>query len=244
MALPLAVADPLSHAEEGQAGVEEEVRRLVARELHDRVAQTLTGMLVEVENFKSEQVGWQDVVHQLDLIQGSTRQVLASIRQLLHDLRGENALGGTFVDEVKASVARFHDKTGIQARFEVRDGWPQALNSAASLNLFRIIEEALANIRMHSGAHNVDIVLDQRSESELGLTVVDDGRGVDMDPSRPAGLGTIGMRERAMFLGGQLKIESDSGGGTAVRAVFPKALLAAAPAPLSQTIPISKGKRR
>lgn len=244
MALPLAVADPLSNAEGGQAGVEEEVRRLVARELHDRVAQTLTGMLVEVENFKSEQVGWQDVVHQLDLIQGSTRQVLASIRQLLHDLRGEQALGGTFVDEVSASVARFEEKTGIKAKFEVGDGWPQALNSAASLNLFRIIEEALANIRMHSGAHNVDILLDQHSETELGLTVVDDGRGVDTDPGRPSGLGTIGMRERALFLGGQLRIESEAGGGTAVRAVFPKALLAAEPAPLSQTIPLAKGKQR
>src|SRR5690348_5472250 len=94
LALPLAVAD-------AQAGVEEEVRRLVARELHDRVAQTLTGMLVEVENFKSEQVGWQDVVQQLDVIQSSTREVLSSIRQLLHDLRGEEGLGGSFVDSVR-----------------------------------------------------------------------------------------------------------------------------------------------
>lgn len=241
LAWPLAVADP--HDEGGQAGVEEEIRRLVARELHDRVAQTLTGMLVDVEIFKTEQVGWQDVVHQLDLIQSSTRQVLASIRQLLHDLRGEDGLGGSFVDAVRTMVTRFQEKTGISVKIEVGD-WPQALNGAASLNLYRIIEEALANIRMHSGAANVSIVLEQHSESELGLTVVDDGRGVDTDPSRPAGLGTIGMRERAMFLGGRLRIESEAGNGTAVRAVFPKALLVAEPSTLTETITLAGRKHR
>ncbi|HKC18112.1 MAG TPA: ATP-binding protein [Candidatus Dormibacteraeota bacterium] len=229
MALPLAVA-------EAGAGVEEEVRRLVARELHDRVAQTLTGMLVEVENFKSAEVDWHEVVQQLDLIQTSTRQVLASIRQLLHDLRGEDTLEGRFVDVVRAAVMRFELRTAIATKVEVGDGWPQSMNSAASLNLFRIIEEALANVRMHSGARNVSIVLEARSDNEVALTVSDDGRGVDTDPLRPAGLGTIGMRERALFLGGRLWIESENGGGATVRAVFPKALLAAEPSPLPETI--------
>ncbi len=245
MALPLAVADSLSGPESGQAGVEEEVRRLVARELHDRVAQTLTGMLVEVENFKSEQVGWQDVVHQLDVIQSSTREVLASIRQLLHDLRGEEALpGGSFVETVRATVGRFQEKTGIDTRIDVQDGWPQNLNGAASLNLLRIIEEALTNVRMHSGARSVSIVLSPHSDNELALAVRDDGRGVDTDPARPTGLGTIGMRERAMFLGGQLRIESEDGRGTAVRAVFPKALLVAEPSPLTETITLAGRKQK
>lgn len=235
MALPLAV-------EEAQAGVEDEVRRFVARELHDRVAQTLTGMLVEVENFKSEQVGWQEVVQQLDLIQSSTRQVLASIRQLLHDLRGEAGLEGRFVDVVKASASQFEHRTGIATHVEVTDGWHEGLSSAAALNLFRIIEEALANVRMHSGARNVNIVLAPQSDNEVALTVSDDGRGVDLDPMRPIGLGTIGMRERAMFLGGRLWIESQNGLGTAVRAVFPRALLAAKLSSLSETITLEESK--
>lgn len=237
MALPLAV-------EETEAGVEEEVRRFVARELHDRVAQTLTGMLVEVENFKSEQVGWQEVVQQLDLIQTSTRQVLASIRQLLHDLRGEAGLEGRFVDVVKASAAQFEHRTGIATRVDVTDGWPQSLSSAAALNLFRIIEESLANVRMHSGARNVSVALESHSENEVALSVSDDGRGVDLDPLRPSGLGTIGMRERAMFLGGRLWIESENGRGTVVRAVFPRALLAAAPSSLTETITLEASKRK
>src|SRR4030088_2679030 len=62
---------------------EGEIRKLVARELHDRVAQTLTGMLVDLENFKTEPVGWEDVLTRLDTVQDSTRQVLQSLRELL-----------------------------------------------------------------------------------------------------------------------------------------------------------------
>jgi signal transduction histidine kinase len=182
-------------------------------------------MLVEVENFKSEQVSWQDVVQQLDLIQSSTRQVLANIRQLLHDLRGEEPLGGNFVDAVKMLVARFEEKSGIRVEIEVAPGWPQALSAPASMNLYRIIEEALSNIRMHSGAHGVRIVLGAQTETEIGILVADDGRGLDTDPSRPVGLGTIGMRERAVLLGGRLGIESVDGNGTLLRAVFPKDML-------------------
>lgn len=236
MALPLSIAESVSASQDEEAGVEEQVRRVIARELHDRVAQTLTGMLVDVENFKSEQVGWQEVVHQLDFIQSSTREVLASIRQLLHDLRGDQGLSGAFVDVLRTSVGRFQDQTGIATKLAVRDAWQQGLNGAASLNVFRIIEEALANVRMHSGARNVEILLEEHSESELGLLIVDDGRGVDTDPSRPTGLGTIGMRERAMFLGGRLQIQSELGQGTAIRAVFPKALMLAEPSPLTTTI--------
>ena len=234
----------LADAVETQAGVEDQLRRLVARELHDRVAQTLTGMLVEVENFKSEQVDWKDVVHQLDLIQTSTREVLASIRELLHDLRGEHALGGGFVDAVRTFGTSFTAKTGITVQIEVREGWPQTLNGAASLNLFRIVEEALANVRMHSGAHAVEVELGEHSESEVSLMIRDDGRGVDTDPARPAGLGTIGMRERAVFLGGKLRIDSEMGRGTVIQAVFPKRLLAVEPASVSGTFSQSRRSRQ
>jgi signal transduction histidine kinase len=240
LSLPLAVVDPGVGPGTQQAGVEEQVRRLVARELHDRVAQTLTGMLVEVENFKSEQVGWEEVVHQLDVIQGSTREVLASIRQLLHDLRGEEAQRGSFVETVRALVARFEAKAGIAVRVDVGERWPQALNSAASLNLYRIIEEALANVRMHSGARNVQIVLDEHSENEVSLRISDDGRGVDSDPTRVVGLGTIGMRERAVFLGGQLRVEGELGHGTVVQATFPKRLLAVEPTAMPETIALPR----
>ena len=218
---------PREHVRAGQAAendvvIEREIRRMVARELHDRVAQTLTGMLVELENFKANEVEWADVIRQLDVVQGSTRQVLASLRQLLHDLRGEQGTGDNFVEALGTLIARFEQKTQIAAQLEVGPGWPNSLTPPASLNLYRIVEEALANVRMHSGARKVRVVLEPRSEKELVLDVNDDGRGLDMDVSRPVGLGTVGMKERALFLGGQLRIESVPDGGTRILAVFPK----------------------
>ena len=195
---------------------------MVARELHDRVAQTLAGMLVDVENFKSQQVGWDDVLRELDTIQGSTRKVLTSLRQLLHDLRGEDQLSDGFVGALAALVARFEERTTIEVELDIRPGWPTQLARPASLNLYRIVEEALANVRMHSGARTVRIVLEELPDGHLAMVIDDDGRGLDTDAARPVGLGTVGMRERAVLLGGKLEIESEDGVGTTVHAVFPK----------------------
>lgn len=211
-----------------QAAIELDVRREVARELHDRVAQTLTAMLVDVENFKSQQVGWNDVLKELDQVQTSTRQVLTNLRHLLHDLRGDDQLARGFTDAVETLVARFRDKTRIAANLEVGSGWPPVLTPPASINLYRILEEALTNVRMHSGATSVRVLLESYAElEEVALTVQDDGRGVDTDESRPAGLGMIGMRERALVLGGRLSIESGSEAGTTVKALFPRVHVAA-----------------
>ena len=209
-----------------RGALESDVRRLLARELHDRVAQTLTGMLVDLENFKTEEVGWDDVLRQMNGIQDSTRQVLNSLRQLLYELRGEEKLGDRFVEAVGALATRFQEKTNIVTQLSIQPGWPESLTPPASVNLYRIIEEALANVRMHSGAQSVRIVLEQSSDRELSLVVTDDGRGLELHDARPSGMGTVGMKERALFLGGQLRIESQEGDGTTVRAIFPRNLIA------------------
>jgi len=225
VASPPASATASTRLRSRQSVLEDDVKRLVARELHDRVAQTLTGMLIDLENFKTEPVDWKDVLRQLDTIQDSTRQVLQSLRELLHDLRGEEAVKDSFVTVVGALVSKFEEKTRIAAQLTVLPGWPDLITQPASVNLYRIIEEALTNVKMHSGAHEVRVVLQLDSNDEVSVIIGDDGQGVDADVTRKPGFGTVGMKERAVLLGGQIRIESEAGHGTTVRASFPKYLL-------------------
>ncbi len=196
---------------------------MLARELHDRVAQTLTTMLIELEGFKVEQSGRQSVLRQLGELQDSTRDVLDNLRHVLYDLRGETGIEEGFADAVRLLLARFQERTQVNVLLSVAPGWPQRLRSQAALNIYRIIEEALANVRKHSGAGLVEVVLGPAIGSHFAISVVDNGRGIDSVPGvgKP-GLGTLGMQERAVILGGRLEVESVADGGTTVRAIIPK----------------------
>src|SRR6266568_4981048 len=106
----MGVASPLtvdSLTAGNRAADSDEIRRMLARELHDRVAETLTTMLIELENFKVEQTGRQGALRQLDELQESTRDVLGNLRRVLFDLRGETGIEEGFADAVRALLARF-----------------------------------------------------------------------------------------------------------------------------------------
>ncbi len=201
----------------------DEIRRSLARELHDRVAQTLTSMLIELENFKIEQIGNQSVLREVDVLQESTRDVLNNLRHVLYDLRGHTGTEEGFVDAVRALLVRFQEKTHVKAILSISPSWPPSLRSPAALNLLRIIEEALTNVRLHSGARLVEVALGPAVDGHFAVEVRDDGRGAESDAGhRAPGMGVLGMRERAVILGGRLEVETAAGGGTTIRAILPK----------------------
>ena len=97
--------------------------------------------------------------------------------------------------------------------------WPARLSAATANNLYRIVEEALNNVRLHSGAARVDVQLGTIDDG-VSLVVRDDGRGLlGTDGPRRPGMGVMGMRERAVLLGGELNVTSDGDEGTTVTAV-------------------------
>ena len=201
----------------------DQIRRMLARELHDRVAQTLTTMVIELENFKLEQSGRQSALRQLNELQGSTRDVLSNLREVLYELRGESGVEESFVDMIGGLLARFNERTNVEVKLSVSPSWPSRVRSQAALNIYRIIEEALNNVRMHSGARLVEVVLRHAQGDEVAVEVKDDGRGADSGTGRRiSGMGLLGMQERAVILGGRLEVESIAGGGTTVRAVIPR----------------------
>ena len=198
---------------------ESKVKRRLARELHDSVAQILTLMVVDMENFKLDQAGQDHVIQRVDSLQESTREVLRNIRNVLYELREQPSTDSTFVQQVRVLLHRFELNTGIRSELNVDAGWPARLSGATVYNLYRIVEEALNNVRLHSGAARVDVQLEAIDDG-VSLVVRDDGRGLlGTDGPRRPGMGVMGMRERAVLLGGELNVTSDGDEGTTVTAV-------------------------
>jgi two-component system sensor histidine kinase UhpB len=180
-------------------------------------------MLIELENFKLDQTGNQTVVREVNVIQDSTREVLNNLREVLYDLRGHNGTEESFIDTVRGLLARFQEMTHTKTILSISPSWPAQLRPAVALNLLRIIEEALNNVRMHSGAQMVEVALGPSGDGGIAVEVRDDGRGSFADGGeRTPGLGVLGMRERAVILGGRLEVTPVGGGGTSVRAILPK----------------------
>ena len=197
------------------------LRRALARELHDRVAQTLTALLIDLEQFKAEQVGRQTVLHKVDSVQGSMRDVLSSLRELLHDLRGDSvAASGDLRESLARLVGDFERRTGISATLTIHPRWPAAMRPASASNLYRIVEESLANAERHSGAKRVVVSLMAAPRDGYRVSITDDGRGYDRERTL-AGMGTTGMKERAVLIGARLWVDSLPGCGTAVNVIVP-----------------------
>jgi signal transduction histidine kinase len=110
-------------------------------------------------------------------------------------------------------VRRFGDQHGIEARLR-SEGTAERLGDDQQLVVYRVAQEALANVARHSRANNVEVDLVAHG-SGVDLTVRDDGVGF-RSSGRPGGLGLNGMAERARLVGGELKIRSEPGEGTTV----------------------------
>ena len=204
---------------------DDDLRHLLARELHDRVAQTLTTMLIELENYKAEQYGRKGVIRQMEALQVSTREVLSNLREVLYDLRSEESeIGESFEGSIRTLVERFAERSSIHVKLIVSEGWPARVKSPAAINLYRIIEEGLNNIRQHSGATEANLVLTDTMD-HLVAVITDNGRGIDLEEAVPPGMGMLGMRERALFLGADLKVTSFPGAGTELTVAVPRRTL-------------------
>lgn len=185
------------------------------------MAQTLAALLVDMENFKVLQDGRVSVVQRMDRYQDATREVLHNVRQLLSDLRGEPALELRFADTIATGLIKsFEERTGIQVRLSIGRAWPQIMSRTAALNLYRIIQESLTNAWLHGEAKLVHVALRATPDNNLILMIRDNGRGLLM--AGGAGMGLLGMNERASELGGHLHVESKPGRGTTVRCTFPR----------------------
>lgn len=208
-------------AEEGTRLARLEERTRIAREIHDTLAQDLTAIALHVEGALTQLD--RDPVRvreRLERALATARDGLEEARRSVLDLRTVPLAGKPLAEALGALGRVFTSETGV--RVQVRASGAPELPLRTEAELYRIAGEALANVRRHAQAHEVEIALRGRAGS-VELAVRDDGRGFDPKAPRDGRHGLAGMRERAKLLGGGVRIESRPGRGTRVMARVPVA---------------------
>jgi signal transduction histidine kinase len=206
-------------AERARAVAEEQTR--IARELHDVIAHNLSVMVVQAAAADDVFVARPDRAREaIRNIEQTGRGALDELRQLLGDVRGEQAAyapqpGLALLEDLAAQVRG----VGLDVHVTI-EGMPRRLPAAIDLSAYRVIQEALTNTLKHARAMRAEVVVRYR-DRELDLLVRDDGIGSDAQSENGAGHGLIGMRERLNLFGGSLDAGPNDGGGFAVSARFP-----------------------
>lgn len=197
---------------------EERERQRIAHELYSGTAQTLAGVLVRLRIAERHLTGGQD---------SSIMEIREEVVSALEEIRGvARRLRPPELDELGVRVAlEAHARSMTEGRrMDIQfHGEVPALSRESSLALFRIVQEAISNAVLHSGADTVDVTF-VTGEASVVVEIVDDGRGFDLGVALAQtgqSLGLFGMHERAGYVQGELSLESGPGRGTRVRVNLP-----------------------
>ncbi|HKW16680.1 MAG TPA: ATP-binding protein [Terriglobales bacterium] len=201
-----------------RAGAAERAR--LVRELHDGAVQSLIGVEMQVDVLRRHSPGTESITAELERIQGLLREEVLKLRELMQEMKSTEVDARKLPGFLRDTVQRFQRETGIAAQF-VMDADEIVLPQTVCRELARIAQEALVNVRKHSGAKRVTVQL-SRDGQKLHLVVEDNGSGfpfsgriaqaeLDLTGRTPAVI-----RERVRLIQGELAIESKPGKGARV----------------------------
>ncbi len=204
---------------------QEEERSRIARELHDDICQRLTGMIYRVEVLEEgirptsgrSAKRLREIREELDRSITEVRRISSNLRPSVLDDFG-------LVTALRILCKEFQESHNFRTMFRVDPAVSGRIDPESETAIFRITQQALANIAQHSGATNVIVSLGTRDRL-LDLTVADDGAGFTgggtAKPLLRDGLGLTSMRQRTELLGGSFSVTSDPGHGTTVSVTIP-----------------------
>jgi len=227
-----------AEALEREAAVGEE-RALLARELHDSIAQSLAFMKIQVQLLRNAaQRGQPDKLNSiLDELDAGVRESINDVRELLVHFRTRTNTEN-IEQALQETLQKFEHQTGLPARLEVHgDGLP--LPADVQVQVLHVVQEALSNARKHAGASHVS--LEVRKGQRWRFAVHDNGAGFKVSQVRgESHVGLKIMRERAARIGGEVEITSAPGAGTTVTLTLPPHPVAigqpASPVPLPDAV--------
>ena len=202
-----------------------EERERLAREIHDNLAQALSILKLQASNIDDLLRRGQIEQAQAFLaeMKATATEAHTDARETIFGLRHSSSSASEFLSTLCACLDRFRSVSGIDARLVAPDETISTLSTATVIQLTRVIQEALTNVRKHAGADAVVVQLEP-SDGHLSVTVEDNGRGFDLDQVTNRGTGGVGlqiMRERAESVGGHLEVHTAPGRGTRVVAQIP-----------------------
>ncbi|KXG78415.1 Signal transduction histidine-protein kinase/phosphatase DegS [Fervidicola ferrireducens] len=203
--------------------VQEEERKAIAREIHDGPAQSIANLLLQLEVL--EKICEEDpdtVKKELKDLKKLVKNTLGEIRKIIFNLR-PSALDALGIEAVAGRYcAEFQEDTGISVDFVVL-GERVKLDSTVEITLFRVIQEALSNVKKHARAKNVRVKLEFLPHM-VNLVIEDDGVGFNiekLDEREGEHFGLVNIRERVDLLNGTVRIRSEPGRGTNIYITIP-----------------------
>jgi signal transduction histidine kinase len=198
------------------ATLQEEERRRIARDLHDGLGQTLTGLRLRLQVLQQRSdlppEAGKALADALSLTDESIDETRNAVQRLAPPLLAELGLAAA----LRRHCQGFAERTGLLVTCEVQGDMPHA--SAVEAACYRIAQEALTNVARHAQAESVSVRLDAAA-SGIHLEIRDDGCG--FQPGGSPGRGLVGMRERAEVLGGTVALQTGPGQGVRVTVELP-----------------------
>jgi signal transduction histidine kinase len=210
---------------------QEEERARIARELHDETSQALTAFTLNLATLRQSVPRRTEVTALVDRLQSLSQQMSQGIYRMVHDLRPAQLDDLGLVPALQYLADETRQRLGLEVSIEVI-GPRQRLDPLVETVIFRVAQEALANVRRHAGTNRATLQLSICPEQVI-LRVCDAGTGFDPQVvfSPPHGWGLAGMQERAESLGGRFQLTSKPGAGTTIEIQVP---LERPPAPVDR----------
>jgi len=200
--------------------IREEERTHIARELHDDLGQILASLRMDLTLLQKADGTSSDSLRLMAGMEQNLLTAIASLRRIATNLRPRALDEGGLYFALKGLCDDFVERYAIPCTL-LADEAELRLDDAASTAIFRIVQEALTNIARHAQANSVTMNL-FRSNSELLVTIRDDGRGIrPEDMEKAESLGLIGMRERVWAMHGEISVSADEPPGTRIDIVLP-----------------------
>ena len=204
---------------------QEDERKMISRELHDQIAQTLTGINVRLASLKTEStLNHKGLQRKISSTQRLVEKSVDIVHRFARDLRPTVLDDLGLIPALHSFMKNFTTRTGVRASLTTFTMKIDELDAARRTALFRVAQEALTNVARHARASRVEVSI-QKLPDCVCMKIKDDGKSFNVDRALHANggkhLGLLGMRERLEMIGGKFVVESAPGKGTTILAQIP-----------------------